>query len=194
MLPNIFVLYTQLRYHWSLSFLGITFFITGALGIAVQSFVVGPVVSRIGERGAVIAGAAAGMTGFVIYALAPTGPTYFIGMPIFALMGLMQPGLQGLMTQHVTASEQGRLQGANQSTGGIAAILGPIIFPLSLRLGAAAPAGRAGAPMFIAAALLALAFVHGAAVRPARGVRRRRRHRRPKKAPAPVTERARAVL
>ena len=71
-LPNIFVLYTQLRYHWSLSFLGVTFFITGALGILVQSFVVGPVVSRIGERGAVIAGAAAGMAGFVIYALAPT--------------------------------------------------------------------------------------------------------------------------
>ena len=44
MLPGIFVLYTQLRYHWSLSFLGITFFITGALGILVQSFVVGPVV------------------------------------------------------------------------------------------------------------------------------------------------------
>ena len=57
-LPNIFVLYTQLRYHWSLSFLGITFLITGALGIVVQSLVVGPVVRRIGERGAVIAGAA----------------------------------------------------------------------------------------------------------------------------------------
>ena len=52
-LPNIFVLYTQLRYHWSLSFLGVTFFITGALGILVQSFVVGPVVSadRRARRG-----------------------------------------------------------------------------------------------------------------------------------------------
>jgi DHA1 family tetracycline resistance protein-like MFS transporter len=158
-LPNIFVLYTQLRYHWSLSFLGITFFITGALSILVQSFVVGPVVSRIGERGAVIAGAAAGMTGFVIYALAPSGFVYFFGMPVFALMGLMQPGLQGLMTQHVTGSEQGRLQGANQSTGGIAAILGPIIFPLSYAWALLSLPAVPGVPVFIAAALLGVAFV-----------------------------------
>lgn len=46
-LPNIFVLYTVLRYHWSQSFLGFTFLITGALGILVQSLVVGPVVRRI---------------------------------------------------------------------------------------------------------------------------------------------------
>jgi MFS transporter, DHA1 family, tetracycline resistance protein len=158
-LPNIFVLYTQLRYHWSLSFLSVTFFITGALGILVQSFVVGPVVSRIGERGAVIAGAAAGMAGFVIYALAPTGWIYFFGMPVFALMGLMQPGLQGLMTQHVTVSEQGRLQGANQSTGGIAAILGPVIFPLSYAWALLHAPDEPGVPVFIAALLLALAFV-----------------------------------
>ena len=44
-------------------------------------------------------------------------------------MGLMQPGLQGLMTQHVAANEQGRLQGANQSACGIAAIIGPIFPP-----------------------------------------------------------------
>jgi DHA1 family tetracycline resistance protein-like MFS transporter len=158
-LPNIFVLYTQLRYHWSLSFLSVTFFITGALGILVQSFVVGPVVSRIGERGAVIAGAAAGMAGFVIYALAPTGWIYFFGMPVFALIGLMQPGLQGLMTQHVTVSEQGRLQGANQSIGGIAAILGPVIFPLSYAWALLHAPDEPGVPVFIAALLLALAFV-----------------------------------
>jgi DHA1 family tetracycline resistance protein-like MFS transporter len=157
-LPNIFVLYTQLRYHWSQSFLGLTFFITGALGILVQSFVVGPAVNRIGERGAVIAGAAAGLTGFVIYALAPNGWMYFIGMPVFALMGLMQPGLQGLMTRHVSASEQGRLQGANQSTGGIAAILGPIIFPLSYAWALLSLPAVPGLPVLIAAALLAIAM------------------------------------
>ena len=111
MLPGIFVLYTQLRYGWSLSFLGVTFVITGVLGILVQSLVVGPVVRRIGERGAVIVGAASGMIGFTIYALAPTPTVYFVGMPIFALIGLMQPGLQGLMTQHVTGSRAGPAAG-----------------------------------------------------------------------------------
>jgi DHA1 family tetracycline resistance protein-like MFS transporter len=158
-LPNVFVLYTTLRYHWDLRFLGVTFLITGALGIFVQFFIVAPVVARIGERGAVLAGALAGLSGFVIYALAPTGAVYFIGMPVFALMGLMQPGLQGLMTQHVSGSEQGRLQGANQSTGGIAAIAGPIVFPLSFAWALRSLPALPGLPILIAASLLALAMV-----------------------------------
>ncbi|HLY78075.1 MAG TPA: TCR/Tet family MFS transporter [Caulobacteraceae bacterium] len=157
-LPGIFVLYTQLRYGWSLQFLGVTFLVTGGLGVLVQLFVVGPVVRRIGERGAVIVGAAAGMTGFVIYAFAPTQTFYFIGMPIFALIGLMQPGLQGLMTQRVTGSEQGRLQGANQSTGGIAAIIGPI-FPLTFALALRHTPTLPGLPILIAAGLLCAALV-----------------------------------
>ena len=127
-LPNVFVLYTTLRYHWSLAFLGITFVITGALGILVQSFAVAPVVRRIGERGAVMTGAAAGVAGFLIYALAPSGAWYFLGMPVFAFMGLMQPGLQGLMTQHVSPMEQGRLQGAMVSLAGLAGMVGPVLF------------------------------------------------------------------
>ncbi|HZC17323.1 MAG TPA: TCR/Tet family MFS transporter [Caulobacteraceae bacterium] len=157
-LPNVFVLYTTLRYHWSLSFLGATFVITGALGILVQSLLVGPVVKRIGERGAVIAGAAAGVGGFLIYALAPTGAWYFVGMPVFAFIGLMQPGLQGLMTQHVSPMEQGRLQGANQSTGGIAAIIGPTIFPLSFAFALRDWPSEPGLPILIAAALLGLSL------------------------------------
>jgi DHA1 family tetracycline resistance protein-like MFS transporter len=155
-LPNVFVLYTTYRYHWSLSFLGGIFFVTGALGILVQSFAVAPVVRRIGERGAVMAGAAAGIAGFLIYAMAPTSAVYFIGMPIFALMGIMQPGLQGLMTQHVSGMEQGRLQGATQSTGGIAAIIGPTIFPLSFAYALRALPALPGLPILIAAGILAL--------------------------------------
>jgi len=167
-LPGIFVLYTQLRYNWSLPFLGVTFLVTGALGILVQSFVVGPVVRRVGERGAVIIGAAAGMTAFTIYAFAATQTVYFIGMPIFALTGLMQPGLQALMTQHVSASEQGRLQGANQSTGGIASIIGPI-FPLTFALALRRTPDLPGLPILIAAAWLAIALAM--ALRAARPVR-----------------------
>ncbi|MGH6955438.1 MAG: MFS transporter, partial [Caulobacteraceae bacterium] len=157
-LPNVFVLYTTLRYGWSLAFLGVTFFITGALGILVQSFVVAPVVHRGGERGAVIWGAFAGVVGFVIYALAPSGWIYFVGMPVFAFMSLMQPGLQGLMTRYVSGSEQGRLQGANQSMGGIAAILGPTIFPLTFAWALRQLPSWPGLPILIAAALLGLAL------------------------------------
>jgi DHA1 family tetracycline resistance protein-like MFS transporter len=158
-LPNVFVLYTTLRFHWSLRFLGLTFLITGALGLVVSFFVVAPVVKRIGERGAVIVGALCGASGFLIYALAPSQIFYFIGMPIFALSGLMQPGLQGLMTAHVSASEQGRLQGANQSIMGIASILGPLVFLSSFAFALRHIPGVPGLPIVVASALLTIALV-----------------------------------
>jgi DHA1 family tetracycline resistance protein-like MFS transporter len=157
-LPGIFVLYTQLRYHWTTSFLGVTFLITGSLGILVQAVVIGPVVKRVGERGAVIIGAAAGSLAFAIYAFASTATIYFIGMPIFALSQLIQPALQGLMTQHVSGSEQGRLQGANQSTSGIASIIGPI-FPLTFALTLRTLPNLPGLPILLASGLMGLALV-----------------------------------
>jgi DHA1 family tetracycline resistance protein-like MFS transporter len=160
-LPQVFVLYTTYRYHWSLSFLGLTFIVTGVLGILVQSFLVGPVVARIGERGAVLLGAASGALGFLIYALAPTGPIYFIGMPVFALMGFMMPGLMGLMTQRVAPNEQGQLQGANQSMQGVGAILGPSIFGLTFAWAIRndATLQMPGLPILIATGLLTIAFI-----------------------------------
>jgi DHA1 family tetracycline resistance protein-like MFS transporter len=158
-LPNIFVLYTTLRYNWNQEFLGVTFFITGALGVTVQLFVVGPVVRWIGERGAVLVGAIFGTAGFLIFAWAPSGAAYFVGMPIFALQGLMMPGLNSLMSQHVSPSEQGRLQGANQSLMGIANILGPLVFPLSYAFALRSLPALPGLPILISAGLLSLAVV-----------------------------------
>jgi DHA1 family tetracycline resistance protein-like MFS transporter len=157
-LPNVFVLYTTLRYHWDVSFLGVTFLATGVLGILVQWFAVGPIVARLGERDAVIAGVLACVTGFVIYGLAPVGWLYFVGMPIFAFAGLMQPGLQGLMTRRVSPSEQGRLQGATQSTNGIAAIIGPVLFPLTFAFALRSAPALMGLPILIAAAIQAMSL------------------------------------
>ncbi|MGH6991727.1 MAG: MFS transporter, partial [Caulobacteraceae bacterium] len=53
-LPTIFVLYTGYRYGWTPKTLGFVFLATGAAGVVVQMFLVGPVVKRIGERGAVL--------------------------------------------------------------------------------------------------------------------------------------------
>lgn len=130
-LPAIFVLYTGYRYGWTPGFMGLTMMATGLAGVIVQTLLVGPVVAKIGERGALLLGAAAGATGFAIYGFAPSGWIYFLGVPVFALMNFLQPGLQGLMTRRVEPSGQGQLQGANQSLQGIASVIGPIIFGLT---------------------------------------------------------------
>jgi len=129
--PSIYVLYVGYRYGWTPGFIGLAMMAGSLLGIAVQSFLVGPVIRRFGERGALLAGAAASTLGFTWYGLAPTGWTYLIGLPIGCLTGLMIPGLQGLMTRRVAPHEQGQLQGANQSLAGLASMIGPSIFGFS---------------------------------------------------------------
>lgn len=130
-LPAIFVLYTGYRYGWTPGFMGLTMMGTGLAGVIVSTLLVGPVVARIGERGALLLGAAAGATGFAIYGMANTGWAYMIGIPVFALMNFLMPGLQGLMTRRVEPSGQGQLQGANQALQGIASVIGPVIFGMT---------------------------------------------------------------
>lgn len=127
-LPAIFVLYAGYRYDWSPATIGLTMMGTGLLGVIVQLALVGPIVSRIGERGALLLGAAAGALGFTLYAFSSEGWMYLASAPVFAFMNFLQPGLQGLMTRRVQPNEQGRLQGANQALQGIASVMGPIIF------------------------------------------------------------------
>lgn len=159
-LPTIFVLYMGYRYGWTPAILGWTFLATGVAGVIVQTFLVGPIVKRVGERNAVLIGALAGMAGFAWYAWAPTGTLYLLAVPVFAFVGLLMPGLQGLMTRRVSPQEQGQLQGANQSLMGLASIIGPIIFgevfAWSLRHEAFHVPGLA---IYLAAGMLGLAFL-----------------------------------
>jgi len=159
-LPQVFVLYTTYRFHWSTAILGLTFPITGIMGIIVQMFLVGPAVARAGERRVVLVGAAFGALGFFWYGAASTGWLYLLGAPIFALSGFIMPGLQGLMTQRMTANQQGQLQGAIQSLQGIASILGPLIFgeTFAWSLRHEATLHMPGMAIYLAGGLLVLAF------------------------------------
>jgi len=160
-LPQIFVLYTTYRFHWSTTMLGLTFPLTGVMGIIVQMFLVGPAVARFGERRILLFGTAVGALGFIWYGSASNGWLYLLGAPIFAFSGFIMPGLQGLMTQRVPPNQQGQLQGANQSLQGIASILGPLVFgeTFAWSLRHEALLHLPGLAIYLAGALLGLAFV-----------------------------------
>ena len=158
--PSIFVLYGGYRYHWSPGAIGLVMMATGGLSVIVQTLLVGPVVARVGERGALLLGALAGCTAFALYGLAPTGWLYLAAAPVFAGVSFLQPGLQGLMTARVEPDEQGRLQGANQSLQGLASVLGPIVFGMTFAWSVRheATVYTPGLAFFVASALLAAAF------------------------------------
>jgi len=159
-LPTIFVLYTGFRYGWGPGILGFTFLASGACMMCVQMFLVGPVVKRLGERGAVLLGAAMGAAGFTIYAFAYNGWLYLLGIPVFALAGLMQPGLLGLMSRRIDPQHQGQLQGAVQSLQGVSSMIGPGLFGLTFAwlVRHDATVHLSGGAILIAAGLLAMAF------------------------------------
>ncbi len=127
----------------------------------VQAGLIRPIVSVLGDRRALLIGLFSGAIGFAIFGLAPTGPLFWVGIPVMALWGIASPTSQGLMSHHVSPSEQGQLQGANSSLQGIANLIGPSVF--SLVFAYAIGAGRAwnlpGAAFVLAAILLAAATV-----------------------------------
>lgn len=160
-LPAIFVLYTGYRYGWTPGFMGLTMMATGLAGVLVQTLLVGPVVARIGERGALLLGCLGGAAGFAIYGMASDGWTYLWGVPVFAVMNFLMPGLQGLMTRRVEPSGQGQLQGANQALQGIASVLGPIMFGMTFAWSVRhdGQLHEPGLAIFLAAGLLVGAFL-----------------------------------
>lgn len=127
-LQSSMVLYTTHRYGWTAVTVGLSLGITGLGSILVQSFVIKPFVKRWKERGALYCGLFCGALGMAWYGTAPTGWLYWGGAPVFALMGLVGPGINGLMSRRVSPTEQGRLQGANSGLMAGAGLIGPILF------------------------------------------------------------------
>lgn len=159
-LTSVVVLYAGYRYDWSERDVGLTLALVGVCGIIVQALLVRPVVASYGERRAMLGALLFGVAGFVIYALAPTGRIFLIGIPVFALIGFFGPSALGLMTRHVKPSEQGQLQGANACIMGIAGMIGPGLFTqtFSYFIHEDTVYHLPGAPFLLAAILLSCAF------------------------------------
>jgi len=144
-LPSIFVLYAGFRYHWGSDMVGLTMMLTGILGVVVQTFFVGPVVSRIGERGALLLGTLGGRRGSRSMVSRPNGWAYIASAPVFAVMSFLQPGLQGLMTRRVGPAGTGAAAGGQSEPAGHRLGHRPHGLRPDLRLGGAQRRGAARA-------------------------------------------------
>lgn len=124
----VFVLYAAYRYNWHAWEVGTLLAMVGVLDMIVQGLVVGPVVKRFGDRATMVVGLFAGAFGIACMGLAPSGFWFTLAIIPNALWGLAMPTTQSLMTQHVSDSEQGQLQGANMSVASIAGVASPLFF------------------------------------------------------------------
>jgi DHA1 family tetracycline resistance protein-like MFS transporter len=163
-LPSVFVLYASYRYGWHEREVGLTLAGVGVFSAIVQGTLIKPVVARIGERNAMLVGMACGTLGFAIYGVAETGLVFWLGVPVMSLWGLASPAVQALMSQRVSPTEQGQLQGAQGSLQGVANLIGPGLFTTTFAVSIAPHHGwnLAGAAFLLAAGLLLLAAGVGA--------------------------------
>lgn len=155
-LQSVFVLYAGHRYGWDENTVGMSLALVGVCALVVQLGLVGRCVAWFGERGALAIGFGFGALGLTIYGLAPSGAMFVIGIPVMSLWGLAGPSLHSLMSQRVSVSEQGQLQGANNSLMGIANMIGPLIFAglFAYSIGAGRDWNLPGAAFLLAALML----------------------------------------
>jgi DHA1 family tetracycline resistance protein-like MFS transporter len=153
-LPSVFVLYAAYRYGWDETTVGLTLAFVGICSAIVQGLIVGPAVTWLGPRRALIAGLLFGGLGMVIYGLAPSGPWFWLGVPVMSLWGITGPTIMDMMSRKVSPSEQGQLQGANSSSRSVTGLLGPAIFTATF---AWLIHWLPGAPFLLAALLLVAA-------------------------------------
>jgi len=160
-LPSTFVLYATYRYGWDSTTVGITLAMVGICAMAVQGAGIGPIVRLFGERLSLLLGLVCGAAGFFIFAIAPTGPLSWLGIPVMSLWGVSGAAIQALMTRQVAPDQQGQLQGAMASVQSVSQLLGPFLFTLTFAyfIGGQAPIKLPGAPFFLASALVLLAAV-----------------------------------
>jgi DHA1 family tetracycline resistance protein-like MFS transporter len=140
--------------------IGVSMFVVGVCSLLVSAVLVKPAVAWLGDRKTLTLGLFFGAAGFVGLGAAPNGWSFLAAILVLCLWGLAGPCIQALMTEQVSPSEQGRLQGATTGLTSIAGLIGPSIFAAALAF-ASTPAHKAlgliGLPYFLAAALMLLA-------------------------------------
>jgi DHA1 family tetracycline resistance protein-like MFS transporter len=168
---TVYVLYAGYRYAWNARTIGISLAVVGVSTMIISTTVVGPVVKHLGERRALLLGLLCGALGFAIFGWATVGWVFLAAIPINGLWGLAGPPSQSLMTQRVSRSEQGELQGAIGSVRSVAMLVGPGLFSLVFAafIAPERSAPVPGAPWYLASFILVVAAGVAVAVAPKRG-------------------------
>lgn len=161
----VYVLFAAHRFGLGPGEVGLLLAFAGVLDMVTQGVLIGPAVRRFGDRRVMVFGLVGGAFGLAAMGLASSPLLFALALLPNALWGFAMPTLQALMTRRVGEDEQGQLQGANMSVASVAGVLSPLVFgwiyALSVGRGAAIP--HPGAAFVVAAGVLLLAAVIGAA-------------------------------
>lgn len=153
-------LYTEYRYAWTPLMIGMSIF---ALGISIsltQGYILPRLVQRQSPEQIIVTGLLIGLASMLVIALSPSGGLSLVMVCLFAVMGIVGPTIQGLISRRCEASSQGVNMGAvsslNSFTGAVSPLIGTPL--LMITTDYHAHPVLAGAPYLAAAVLISCAL------------------------------------
>lgn len=159
--PAVWAYFATERFGWSPGMIGVSLMLYGIGAAVVQGALVGPVIARLGQRGAVMFGLIVEVMIFAALGFIASGTITLILTPLMALGNVGLPALQGIIAQTAPDDSQGEMQGVLSSIGSIAMIVGPLmltqIFAWATRDGGAIY--LPGAPFLVSGVLMTLAVL-----------------------------------
>lgn len=149
-LQSTFVLSTGLRFGWGPRENGWALAAVGISQAVVQGALVRPVIRRIGERAAGLAGFGCAACAFLCYGLAQQGWVIYLAVLLQAAGAVSTPAMRALLSANAGPDRQGEMQGGLSSIEGLTAIVSPMLAGLVF-----ATAVSAGGPAWGGAPFLA---------------------------------------
>ena len=130
--------------------IGYFFFYVGALGLVMRSLLLGPIVARVGETGAMRAGTVVLTVGLLLYPFAHQLWLLALIIPLVPIgTALLFPATTALISRATDQSELGTTMGVAQTFAGVARVVSPILATAAFqRFGS-------GMPFYLAAAIVA---------------------------------------
>jgi DHA1 family tetracycline resistance protein-like MFS transporter len=157
---SIFLLYVTFRFGWTPKTLGIYSTAVVLAGLAVQAGLVARAIRWLGERGALLVGMATEIVAITIAGFAVTGLQFTAVVLVMILGGVAEPARTAMMNRIIGPSDRGRLSGSTRSIASLTGVLAPGLFAALFAWVSRFGPGdvRVGAPFFICAAILVVAF------------------------------------
>ncbi len=160
MLHSTWTLYTDYRYGWTPFDIGISLVCIGAVSVVMQGFLMRVFIRRIGEKKVVLCGLLTGALAYLGFGLVTQGSWLYVIIFLNFMSVAVPPTLNGMVSENISANDQGISLGAISSLNSLIGVIAPLIgTPLLVHTVHQDPQSMlSGLVYFICAGLLLMAF------------------------------------
>lgn len=124
----LWIIYTQDRFAWSVSTVGLSLAAFGLCHALVQGLLTGPITEKLGERRTLILGMGMDGIGYVLMAFASESWMVLPILVFLSMGGIASPALQSIIMRQVDETRLGEVQGILASATSLTGIIGPVAF------------------------------------------------------------------